>query len=245
MLISGKDRTMITLQELLNRVDEAPASRSKKVTTRTVRESKAQIIESLSTCDGSLLQVYSNGYVIYQSGCRRTVFHITLIEDGYSYPTVGIWNRQNMFIPMSELLKMPWYFAILMVAEDRIASNFDSRKVQSWSIEDIPDRVITEAMKKSGSTAGESEDPLKIVISNETIELICYAMTQLNVKQREILIDFYVRDKGITEIGERFKITIQGVCNSKTRGVKKLRTKVENLSKVQIRKLRKENSNNQ
>jgi len=150
-----------------------------------------------------------------------------------------------MFIPMSELLKMPWYFAILMVAEDRIASNFDSRKVQSWSIEDIPDRVITEAMKKSGSTAGESEDPLKIVISNETIELICYAMTQLNAKQREILIDFYVRDKGITEIGERFKITIQGVCNSKTRGVKKLRTKVENLSKVQIRKLRKENSNNQ
>ena len=150
-----------------------------------------------------------------------------------------------MFIPISELLKMPWYFAVLMVAEDRIASNYDSRKVLSWSIEDIPDRVITEAIEKSGSTAGESEDPLKIVISNETIELICYAMTQLNEKQREILIDFYVRDKGISEIGERFKITIQGVCNSKTRGVKKLKTKINDLSKVQIRKLRKQHVSNQ
>jgi len=236
---------MITLQELLCRVDTAPAYRGKKVTTQTIRDSHAKVVESLSTHDGSLLQVFENGYILYQSGCRRTVFHISLISNGYSYPTVGIWNRQNMFIPMSELLKMPWYFAVLMVAEDRIAANYDPRKILSWSAEDIPDSILTEALKRSGNAAGESEDPLKIVITNETIELICYAMTQLNEKQREILIDFYVRDKGITEIGERFKITIQGVCNSKTRGVRKLKTKVDDLSKVQIRKLRKENSNKQ
>lgn len=116
--IGGKDRTMISLQELLCRVDTAPAYRGKKVTTQTIRDSHAKVVESLSTHDGSLLQVFENGYILYQSGCRRTVFHISLISNGYSYPTVGIWNRQNMFIPMSELLKMPWYFAVLMVAED-------------------------------------------------------------------------------------------------------------------------------
>jgi len=238
--IGGKDRIMITLQELLDRVDAAPASRVKRVTTRTVSESGAEVVVSLSTHDGSLLQVFKNGYVIYRSGRRGTVFHISWISDGYSYSTVDIWNRKNMFIPMNELLNMPWYFALLLIAEDRIASNFDSHKVLSWSVEDMPDRIVSDAMKRNGNAASDNEDPLQIVISNETIELVCYAMTKLNDRQREILIDFYVREKGITEIGEKFKITIQGVCNSKSRGAKKLNVIVRDLSKVHIRKLRRQ-----
>ena len=61
-----------------------------------------------------------------------------------------------MFIPMNELLKMPWYFALLLIAEDRIALNFDSHKVLSWSVEDMPDRIVSDAMKRSGNAASDN-----------------------------------------------------------------------------------------
>lgn len=115
---------MITLQELLDSVYAAPRSNPVKMpTARAVSRSGSEIVESLMTYDGSLLLVYQNGYVVYHTGRRRTVFHLSDLSDGYSYSTVGIWNRKDMFIPMEDLLQMPWYFAVLMVAEDRVSSN--------------------------------------------------------------------------------------------------------------------------
>ena len=233
---------MITLMELLEKTDTTMVlgSLSKMPTAKAVRESGSPVIESIKTHDGSQMKVYENGFVTYSNSCRTTVFHLAAACQGYAYPTVDVWKRCEMFIPLSELLIAPWPVALIMIAEDRIAKNYSGRTIQQWSTEDIPDRVLSNAMKKSGNTSGESEDPLRIVISNETIELICHAMTRLSEKQREILIDFYVREKGIGEISERFSISIQGVCNSRTRSLKKLNAITQDLSKIHIKKLRRQ-----
>lgn len=127
----------MTLRNLQQMVDKAdPLAAHEKVTAKTVRESGADIIASVTTSDGSMLRVYDNGYVVYSNGLRVTVFPLHDINGDYYYQTQMDPGRPDMIINEDEILSMPWYLGVLMKAEDRIVHSQNNSKTNGYLILD-------------------------------------------------------------------------------------------------------------
>lgn len=72
----------------------------------------------------------------------------------------------------------------------------------------------------------EVNDPLELLVKLEERNLLVQALSNLTLRQREIIIDFYYDNLTIGEISKKFGISYRTVVNTKTAALNKLRMQV-------------------
>lgn len=206
----------MTLQELLNQIPEA--AWCKRVPS-VVRLAEEGIPVLTDTMDGDTsATVYSNGYVVYQSGERATVFPLHDCKD-YVYVTV---EEENV-IPFSVFADQPWQVRVLMEGKDRLVHNHNNRKegrtvsVNAYDVEDC-----WQALSDMG--AG---DPLRILAEREErqeeMETVRENFAKLTRRQREILTLCVVQGKTHTQAALELGTTHQAVSDSLKKSLQRLR----------------------
>ena len=212
---------MKTLRNLQQMVDTAdPSAFGQTPTPKAIRESGAKVAEYVRTSDGSELAVYDNGYVVYSNGIRATVFPLHDIKGEYSYQSAVKETRLDMMISEDDLLSMPWYLGVLMVAEDRIVHSQENSKVcrNQILVGLIPWEAFMNEIPES--------DTLEIVILKETfrenMDLLSYALSSVTDSQREILLDYFFEDMNQYEIAKARNTSQQSVSKTFRRGIARM-----------------------
>ena len=175
---------MLTLRELKKMI-QTPEKNEKIPTDKLLKERKIPVVASKKIGNGermALVAVYQNGYAMYQTAGRVTVFPVSSCR--YEYESVM--NGKTVRMEESFFDEKEWYLSLLMIGEDRIVSNSLSRdrNHKCFSYHAIAEDY------------GELEDKLtKIeeqVSQEQMVELLMSVLTE---KQKEILKKVYWEQK--------------------------------------------------
>ena len=116
---------MLTLRELKKMI-QTPEKNEKIPTDKLLKERKIPVVASKKIGNGermALVAVYQNGYAMYQTAGRVTVFPVSSCR--YEYESVM--NGKTVRMEESFFDEKEWYLSLLMIGEDRIVSNSLSR----------------------------------------------------------------------------------------------------------------------
>lgn len=206
----------MTLEEVLK---EIPAARSVKRVPSVImlaEEGTPVLWDDLD--DDTSATIYSNGFVLYQSGDHATVFPLHDCKD-YEYSGV----EEKSFVPYEEFADQPWQIRVFMEGKDRLVHNQRNRgEGRSVSI----DAYDSEALWIELSDQGEG-DPLRIIIEREKrqeeMKLLYKNLSKLTAHQREILLLCVVQGKKREEIAAEMGMTHQAVTDCLTKALRRLR----------------------
>ena len=107
----------MTLRELRGMVTGNKVE-GRMISAKMLRESNTEIVCKEMINKGTDITVYKNGYVLYHTGSKCTVF--VLPEKGcYSYDSVNVASVLDGEFFENEA----WYFRLILEGEDRIAEN--------------------------------------------------------------------------------------------------------------------------
>ena len=73
---------------------------------------------------------------------------------------------------------------------------------------------------------GDEEDPIDIVMKNEETHLLLESLNSLTLRQKQVVIDYYIHKLSIDEIADKLGISYRTVVNTKTQGINKLRKRI-------------------
>ena len=174
--------------------------------------------EVLAEAEGCTL--YENGYFHYDNGCNSTVMSI-LSCTTFTYRFL---SSEIETLPEGLLESLPWYVALILVAEHRIEDNSMNnrqggrRGSKDFKFDDAGDRagdaeaVIERAYHTSNIWREDcvGENPESIFIREETRREILASMTE---KQRKVFLLFFQEGYKQVEIAKLLRIgrtTVQG-----------------------------------
>lgn len=171
----------MTLQEVFNAIPAAVHSRRVPSVSKLTEESIPVIWDELD--EDTSATIYSNGYVIYESGEFATVFPLHGCRD---YVYNGADGAST--VPFSEFANQPWQIRIFLEGKDRLVHNQNNRtEGRTVSI----DAYETDLMWGELSDKGKG-DPLLILEARdarqEEIEKLHESLNQLTPHQKEVLI---------------------------------------------------------
>lgn len=206
----------MTLREVLSQIPAVSWRKRVPSVVRLVKEDIPVLHDQMD--EKSSVTIYSNGYVVYQSDKRATVFPLHDCKD-YEYKTV----EETRIIPFSEFADQPWQVRVLMEGKDRLVHNGNNRKEgRTVSI----DTYDTEARWEELSDRGMF-DPLRILVEQEEkreeIVLLNRYLAKLTDRQREVLILCVVEGKTHVEAAEMLGISHQAISDSLKKSLYKLR----------------------
>ncbi|MFY9286624.1 MAG: sigma-70 family RNA polymerase sigma factor [Tissierellaceae bacterium] len=69
----------------------------------------------------------------------------------------------------------------------------------------------------------DDEDPMNLILRNEDVAQVRYALSMLTDRQREVVVAFYFEEIPIAQIAKRLGITYRTVVNTKTKALEKMR----------------------
>ena len=116
---------MLTLRDLKKMI-QTPEKNEKIPTDKLLKERKIPVVVSKKIGNGegmALVTVFQNGYAMYQTAGRATVFPVSSCR--YEYESVM--NGKTVRMEESFFDEKEWYLSLLMIGEDRIVSNSLSR----------------------------------------------------------------------------------------------------------------------
>lgn len=220
--IRRKGLNMLTLRKLQQMVDLAMLRSGKNVpTAKAVRESGSEIVAKIIMCDGSRIYVYQNGYVVYYSGRRVTVFPLHDIKGDYICPTVDYIERPDMCICEDELLSLPWYYGIMLKADERIEHSIDNSRANQIQIPMDFLQSIAEGI------ADPEPDGLEVILlkekQQEEIAILKRALQYVTAAQYEVLMAYFFEDMEQEEIARKLGITQQAVSDRYQRALARMR----------------------
>ena len=105
---------------------QTPEKNEKIPTDKLLKERKIPVVVSKKIGNGegmALVTVFQNGYAMYQTAGRATVFPVSSCR--YEYESVM--NGKTVRMEESFFDEKEWYLSLLMIGEDRIVSNSLSR----------------------------------------------------------------------------------------------------------------------
>ena len=207
----------MTLQEVLNQVPAAAWSKRVPSVIKLAEEGLPVLTEQMDEETSAV--IYSNGYVLYQSGERATVFPLHDCRE-YVYNTVDEKNT----IPYSEFADQPWQVRVFMEGKDRLVHNQNNRKEgRSVSIDAYGMDAFAEALSDMG--AG---DPLRMILEEERkqeeYEKLYENLARLTDRQREILTLCVVQGKTHAEAAQELGTSHQAVTDSLKKSLRRLRS---------------------
>ena len=156
-----------------------------------------------------MVTVYQNGYAMYQTAGRVTVFPVSSCR--YEYESVM--NGKTVRMEESFFDEKEWYLSLLMIGEDRIVSNSLSRdrNHKCFSYHAIAEDY------------GELEDKLtKIeeqVSQEQMVELLMSVLTE---KQKEILKKVYWEQKTHKQIASMYGMSRSSVSDAVHKALMKI-----------------------
>lgn len=180
----------MTLKELQSRIER---TKEKKLPTAArLRSGISTLVVSRTFNGGAQLSVYENGFALYQSFGKSTVFRVDACG-GYTYfgRTARSELDENFFRDAE------WWVRLMMEGEDRLTHNQTALAERH--------ECLYEA---SPDTASDAEDFLNNIILRETLEAAFSLMTE---RQREIVVMYYIDGMGVKEIAAIYGITHQAV----------------------------------
>lgn len=206
----------MTLQEVLNQIPEAAWCKRVPSVIKLAEEGIPVLTDRMD--ENTDVTVYSNGYVVYQSGSRATVFPLHDCKD-YVYVTV----EERNVIPFSVFADQPWQVRVFMEGKDRLVHNHNNRRegrtvsIDAYDLEDC-----WEALSDRGIG-----DPFRILAERdekrEEMEMLYKNLAKLTKRQREILILCIVQGKTHTQAAMELGTTHQAVSESLKRSLGRLR----------------------
>ena len=109
---------MLTLRDLKKMI-QTPEKNEKIPTDKLLKERKIPVVVSKKIGNGegmALVTVFQNGYAMYQTAGRATVFPVSSCR--YEYESVM--NGKTVRMEESFFDEKEWYLSLLMIGEDRI-----------------------------------------------------------------------------------------------------------------------------
>ena len=206
----------MTLQEVFNAIPAAGYSRRVPSVSKLTEEGVPVIRDEMD--EDNSATIYSNGYVVYESGKYATVFPLHECRD-YKYCCID----GTSIVPFSEFADQPWQIRVFMEGKDRLVHNQNNRtEGRTVSI----DAYETELMWRELSDKGRG-DPLRILVERnaqqEEIETLHKNLDELTERQRQILIMAVVKGIKREDIAAELGMTHQAVTDFLTRSLRRLR----------------------
>lgn len=206
----------MTLQEVFNAIPAASHSKRVPSVSKLTEESIPVIRDELD--EDTIATIFSNGYVIYESGEYATVFPLHGCRD-YVYSGAD----GTSTVPFSEFADQPWQIRIFMEGRDRLVHNQKNRmEGRTVSI----DAYDTELMWSELSDKGKG-DPLRILVERdarqEELRSLYESLNQLTPHQREVLILCVVKGKKREDVAREMGLTHQAVTDCLMKAIRRLR----------------------
>ena len=144
------------------------------------------------------LEVFNNGYAVYDNGNRRVVLWVPDCGST-TYYFSGLRDNEKEYLSQKEEIGMdvlgdlPWYHALMIAGENRIEYNMDHPKSKgNTSDYDLEEAEVVHASHWAG--ACRFDTPEEAYLKKEAEEERKKAMTE---KQREVYVMYY--EEGMTE----------------------------------------------
>ena len=173
------------------------------------------IIAKLELQSGGCLEVFENGYAVYDNGNRKTVLWV-LDCGSASYYFTPLKDAEKKDMPQystldeNELGALPWFDALIIAGENRIEYNLEHPKSEGttsdYNIEDIYDK--TRVPMWCGPA--HFENPEEAYLRKEAQEARIAMMTD---KQREVYELYFDDGYTLREIADRLQISFRTVAD--------------------------------
>ena len=167
------------------------------------------------------LEVFNNGYAVYDNGNRRVVLWVPDCGSATYYFT-GLRDNEKEYLPQKEeigldiLGELPWYQALMIAGENRIEYNMDHPKSRGNTSDfDLEDDDVVPATHWVG--AYHFESPEEAYLKKEAAEERKKALTE---KQREVYVLRYEMGMTLEEIAKRVGLNSNTVY-SHIKGIRK------------------------
>ncbi len=217
-------RPDLTLKDLLASLD-AVSKMEKAPTPKALREGAGKPVAELPG-----LQVYQNGYAVYENSSGRSVFRAA---EGLSFtycfqparPGENSPLPTSFTIPRKVLEELPWYIPLTLVGDYRVEYNgrIHSREC-SLNLEDpgMLDNLLSEKEYSSDSFGfgfSLGENPESTLIRRETNEELLSALTG---RQREVFALYYLEGCNQYEIADMLGMSRPAVSRLLRRALDRL-----------------------
>lgn len=199
----------MTLRELRGMVTGNKAE-ERMISAKALRESNTEIVCKEMINRDTDITVYENGYVLYRTGSKCTVF--SLPEKGcYSYDSVN----EASVLDGDFFENEAWYFRLILEGEDRITEN--GRKSEAKRVEGSYSQF--EADDRCGDMADPNADFVARLLEEEYIDEL---MSILSAQQRAAIYAYYIEGLSQKQIAKRLNISCPATCRLIMRGIEKL-----------------------
>lgn len=204
---------MITLRELKKEVKVAEVK--KRVPGAVaLKESGIKIVVAKTVGSVEIL-VYENGFVVYTTGNRTTVFPLHECNE-YAYD----FCTGKQAFQQEDFENQEWYVRLFLEGEDRIertTGEFVQKKTISYS-----------AVAEDWSVLAEEDGMLDDMISREEIFEILELMTEA---QRRVVKKKYFEEMNEKDIAEELGISQQAVSDALKKAIKRVHKKINRYQK--------------
>ena len=209
---------MLTLLELKEELGDDAIDTKMVTPHKTIlRESGALVLAEIMIDDDTLLEVFDNGFVLYETDLHYTVFPFRDALKDYCYESVASDSRSGSQIPLTLFYDMPWVFRVLMEAEDRVVHNmYTSPAIEnSASLEHVMDYLV--------KIRDVSHDKLDIILRKELTEILRQSEQSLTDYQRYLIKSVFSDERSIRELTEEQKKSRQAIEDVISRGLINMR----------------------
>ena len=171
------------------------------------------------------LEVFNNGYAVYDNGNRRVVLWAPDCGSATYYFT-GLRDNEKEYLSQKEeigldiLGDLPWYHALMIAGENRIEYNMDHPKSKGNTSDfDLADDVVP-ATHWAG--ACRFDNPEEAYLKKEAAEEVRKGVEKLKPKQRDAIQLCYFDELTQKNAAQRLKITQSNVNKRVRKGEKDL-----------------------
>ena len=198
--------SMLTLYELEGQLRDAinkgiPATPRRSV----LRNSDVGVLTEVVIDDDTMLQVYKNGLVLYETAKHHTVFPITDALRDYTYDSVMKENDGKNVITIDVFYCMPWVFRVLIEAEDRVVHNmYTSPAIEGCA-------SLTNVMEQILRLRDGSGDVLEALVDQELIAALKESEYALTEYQKYLIDALYKEDRSIKELTKEVETSRQAI----------------------------------
>ena len=209
---------MLTLFELKELLGNAVIN--KKIVTPkwgALRDSGAGVVTDAVIDNDTVMQVYENGFVHYETKLHHTVFPFRDALSDYTYESVTKGNSSGRIIPLSVFYEMPWVFRVLIEAEDRVVHNmYTSPTIEGCkSINGILGQLLV--------IRDNTPDPLETIILNEMIDALKKSEKNMTDYQRYLVKAVYDEERSMKDLTEEVKTSRHAIEDVVLRGLINMR----------------------
>ena len=172
------------------------------------------------------LEVFNNGYAVYDNGNRRVVLWAPDVGSATYYFT-GLRDNEKEYLSQKEEIGMdvlgdlPWYHALMIAGENRIEYNMDHPKSKGNTSDfDVGDDDAVPATHWAG--ACRFDTPEEAYLKKEAAEEVRKGVDKLKPKQRDAIQLCYFDELTQKNAAQRLKITQSNVNKRVRKGEKDL-----------------------